>query len=197
MKRTICGFMLLIAVTLSAQAERLTPTPEAGLWRSESRILTNHEQALRAASEAQPLSELSTTAYRTLMDIAISEAAPEIVMECIAANQAAELGHLFNLQRIIQRKLPECDLNLQKVDRSSIRVMGNCRARQGLNGALHGYVEFISSHEIHASFLGSDQSLARSGASSKSTQANVQRHEVHRWTSPDCGQVQPSETLSF
>lgn len=197
MKHNIPMLMLLITFTLPVKAERLTPTPEPGLWRSESRTLTFHEAPSSSLPDTPRLAELPPSSYRALLDTAINEATPVIVMECIPVSQTAEMGQLVTLQKTLQRKLPECELDLHKVNRSAIKVSGQCHAGQGFKGDVHGLIEFVSSHLIHASFLGSDQPHTHDGTPSISGQANVQRHEVHRWTSSDCGHIQPEERLSF
>lgn len=197
MKPSTPIFMLLITFSLSAVAERLTPTPEAGLWRSESRVISNNQVSLVSPRDARQLAELPPNTYRRLLNTAMTEAVPEVVLECVPAHLASELGHLYNLQNIIQRKVPECDLNLQKLNRSALKVSGNCYAQQGLNGALHGMVEFVSSQEIHVSLLGNDPSVGQNQSTTIPNLANTQHYEVHRWTSHDCGQVQPRERFSF
>lgn len=197
MKHSAPLFMLLVTFSLSIQAERLMPTPEAGLWRSESRVISNNQVSLVSLRDSRQLAELPPNTYRRLLNTAITEAVPEVVLECVPANLANELGQLHTLQEVIQRKVPDCDLNLQKLNRSALKVSGNCYAQQGLNGALHGMVEFISSQEIHVSLLGNDSSLVQNQSTTIPNLANTQRHEVHRWTSPDCGQVQPRERFSF
>lgn len=195
---TIPALIVLAAYSLSVQAERLTPTPEAGLWRSESRVLTDQQQSPRTFRAAQQLAGPSTHEYRALLDTAVSEAAPDVVLECIPANEASALGSLFYLQGAIQRKLPDCELNLEKLNRSALKVVGNCNAPQGFDGPLHGFVEFVSAHEIHASFLGSDASNdAKASARWIPGLTKIQRHDVHRWTSPDCGHIKPKERISF
>lgn len=197
MKHVLPFFIILLTFTLSAEAERLTPTPEAGLWRTESRVLTNHQSFLSQHDDRQ-LAELPAAAYRALLDSAVTEAVPDIVMECIPAHEAAALAHVLTLQKVIQRKVPECELDLHRVDRSSLKLSGNCQTGQGLNGALHGHVEFVSSHEIHLSILGNDTSHKPDGdVSSTPNLANAQRYEIHRWTSHDCGHVQTPARLSF
>lgn len=190
-------FMLLVTFSLSAVAERLTPTPEAGLWRSESRVIASDQVSLVSLRDSRQLADLPPNTYRSLLNTAMAEAVPEVVLECMPANLANELSHLHTLQKVIQRKVPDCDLNLKKLNRSALKVSGNCYAQQGLNGTLHGLVEFVSSHEIHVSLLGNDSSLAQNRSTTIPNLANTQRHEVHRWTSHDCGQVQPQERFSF
>lgn len=197
MKYALPFFTVLVTFALTAQAERLTPTPEAGLWRTESRVLINHPSFV-SQHDTQQLAELPTAAYRALLDSAVVETTPDIVMECIPAHEAAALAHVLTLQQVIQRKLPECELDLHRVDRSSLKLSGNCQNAQGVNGALHGLVEFVSSHEIHLSILSNDSSdKADSDVSTIPNLANAQRHEIHRWTSHDCGHIQPPTRLSF
>src|SRR5690606_42161889 len=53
MRGTLAILMLLIALDLQAE-NRLAPPPEAGLWRSESRLITDNEGSLRRMRSVQP-----------------------------------------------------------------------------------------------------------------------------------------------
>src|SRR5690606_40640275 len=60
------------------------------------------------------------------------------------------LGSYPSLHNILQRKLPECDLSLQKVGRSIVQVRGDCQDPERFNGKMEGLVEFVSTHEIRS-----------------------------------------------
>lgn len=189
--------LTLVAVIICqpVQASHLLPVPEAGLWRSENRVLNSQDEPRKATDNLQP-AELTTADYRALMNSAVVNTTPEVTMECITIAQAAGLGRLDSMQRIIQRKLPDCEFNLKQTDRSTLRVLGRCDNNQGFTGALHGLVEIVSTHEIHASFMVEDQLRSVSGLAIKPN-ANLQRHEIHRWASSDCDLAPAHERISF
>lgn len=195
MKGTLAILILLIALDLHAE-NHLTPTPEAGLWRSESRLITDNEGSLRRMRSVQPSLALSNVDFRTLQDTAIRVAQPRIELVCLTPSQVAELGSHYSLHIILQRKLPECDLNLQRINRSTVQVRGDCQDPERFNGKMEGLVEFVSTHEIHASFLGRAPSPGQPESNSPSGLI-IQQHEVHRWTSADCAQHEPHERMAF
>lgn len=195
MKGTLAILMLLIALDLQAE-NRLAPTPEAGLWRSESRLITDNESSLRRMRSVQPGLAFSHVDYRILHETARRVAQPKIELVCLTPSQASELGSHHSLHNILQRKLPECDLSLQKIGRSIVQVRGDCQDPERFNGKMEGLVEFVSTQEIHASFLGRAPSPGQPESNSPSGLI-IQQHEVHRWASPDCGQYEPHDRMTF
>lgn len=194
MESALFTFALITLISLPVQASQLLPVPEAGLWRSEKRVLNDQGESRREAGQLQS-AELSTADYRNLMNSAVVKTEPEVTMECISVAQAAGLGRLDSMQRIIQRKLPDCEFDLKQTDRSTLRVLGSCNNNQGSAGALHGLVQIISTHEIHASFMVEDQ--LRPAGTLQMPNASLQRHEIHRWASSDCGLAPAHERISF
>lgn len=196
MKSALSAFTFVaVIICQPVLASQLLPVPEAGLWRSESRVLNGQDEPRRVADNFQP-AELTTADYRALMGSAVIMASPEVTMECITTAQAAGLGRLDSMQRIIQRKLPDCEFELKQTDRSTLRVLGRCDNNQGFTGALHGLVEIVSTHEIRASFMVEDQLRPVGGLPTRPS-SNLQRHEIHRWASSDCDLAPAHERISF
>lgn len=189
---------LLFSVTMPAHAEQLSPTPEAGLWRSETRILINGEDRMPAIRQAQQqmLEQLPADQRDTLEGV-ITEGNPGIRMECLTPHQASSIVRIDEMRRKIQRNVPECELTVSSTERSRLRVSGDCRGENGFDGDMQGELEIISSQEIRSSFLGHGhfQVVHEDGVSGQPS--NIQQLEISRWTSPDCGAITPNERLSF
>lgn len=199
MKSGLSALVLLALIATPAVAYQLSPAPEAGLWRSENRIVVGTTNRLQALDEAaKRLSYASPAEHRALLSHAIKEATPTVSMECLTPLQVMELVQIEGLQREIQRKVPECELNVHPVDRSTLNLYGQCHASHGFHGEMRGHMEFISSHEFQASFLGEGRMLVDPHNSESRTQeVSIQRTEVFRWSAADCGEVAPQERLSF
>lgn len=195
MKSAFSIFALVTIISLPVQAHHLQPVPEAGLWRSENRVLNGYNDPHRVTGDLQP-AELTNADYQALMNSAVIKTVPEVTMECMSVAQAAGLGRLDSMQRIIQRKLPDCQFDLKQTDRSTLRILGRCDNNQGATGELHGLVQIISTREIHASFMVEDR-LRPAGGLPLKPNANRQRHEIHRWTSSDCGLAPAHERITF
>src|SRR5690606_31066921 len=112
-------------------------------------------EALQQAQQ-QMLEELPGE-RRALLDAAISQSPPKVKMECITAQRAEELVQIETLQREIQRDVPECELTVHPVDRSTLSIHGHCQSDQGFNGDMQGHLEIISSYEVRSSYLGLGQ----------------------------------------
>lgn len=195
------ALVLLVPLALSAHAYELSPIPEAGLWRSEKRVLIDDEERLQALQRARQQLPADTAAQRRALldEAAISRSTPTIEMECLTSHQVAELVRLETLQQEIQRDVPECELTVHPVDRSTLNIHGRCQAEHGFDGDMQGYLEIISSYEIRSSFLGRGKAQFESDTSDTAvgTPASIQLQEISRWTQPDCGAVTPRERLSF
>lgn len=196
------GFFALALSALVAAptfAYQLSPTPEAGLWRSENRVLIGNTSRLRALQEAEERLSYATPAeQRALISHAIENANPTVNMECLTPRQAMERFQIGNLQQEMQRKVPECELTVQPVDRSTLNLYGQCQGRNGFHGEMRGHMEVISSHEFQTSFLGEGRvPLDPHDSNSRLEDVSIQRNEIFRWSSADCGEVLPQERLSF
>lgn len=195
------ALVLLVSLALSAHAYELSPIPEAGLWRSEKRVLIDDEERLQALQRARQQLPADTVAQRRALldEAAISRSTPTIEMECLTSHQAAELVRLETLQQEIQRDVPECELTVHPVDRSTLNIHGRCQAEHGFDGDMQGHLEIISSYEIRSSFLGRGNVQFESDTNDTAarTPASIQLQEISRWTQPDCGAVTPRERLSF
>lgn len=195
MKGALLALPLLVAFTLPVHAYQLSPKPETGLWRSEIRILVADEERIHALQQAQQqMFEQLPGERRAALDDAISQSTPQIRMECITTQRAEELVQIESLQQEIQRDVPECELTVHPVDRSTLSVLGHCHGEQGFNGEMQGHLEIISSYEIRASYLGRGRER---GATGSETTSSIQLQEISRWTAEDCGDVTPPERLSF
>ncbi|EZQ20333.1 MULTISPECIES: DUF3617 family protein [Halopseudomonas] len=195
------ALMLLVPLALSAHAYELSPTPEAGLWRIEKRVLIDKEERLQTLQEAQQKLPQDTAAQRRALldEAAISRSNPAVEMECLTPQQAVELVRLETLQQEVQRDVPECELTVHPVDRSTLNIHGRCQAEHGFDGDMRGHLEIISSYEIRSSFLGRgnvqlDADISEAAAGNP---VSIQLQEISRWTQPDCGAVPPRERLSF
>lgn len=189
---------LLFSVALSAHAEQLSPTPEAGLWRSETRILINGEDRMPAIRQAQQqLLEKLPPDQRDTLEGAIAQGNPGIRMECISQQEASGMVHIDEMRRKIQRNVPECELTVSPADRSRLQIKGACHGENGFDGDMQGELEIVSSQEIRSSFLGRGHFQMTRDDGTSSQPSNIQQLEISRWTSPDCGAVKPNERLSF
>lgn len=199
MENNFSALILFIFIATPAFAHQFSPTPEAGLWRHESRELVDNADHQKIFDDvAVPLSH-TTAEQRTQLAKAINEANPIINMECFTLSQVGELVQIDSLQREMQRKVPECELTAQPLDRSTLSLHGNCKANHGFHGKVHGYVEFITSHQFQITFLGEAQIPAETfvEADSPTPEARLHRNETYRWSAADCGDLQPQERLSF
>lgn len=199
MKSGFSALLLSALVAVPTFASQLSPLPEAGLWRSENRVIIDDTSPPQVLDEATPgLSFTTPVERRALQARSIKDANPVVNMECLTPQQAAELFQIGNLQQEMQRKVPECDLTVHPVDRSTLKLQGQCHGAQGFHGEMRGQMEVISSHEFQTTFLGEGRMPADPHDSNSRLQdVSIQRNEVFRWSAADCGTVLPRERLSF
>ncbi|SDS79047.1 Protein of unknown function [Halopseudomonas litoralis] len=192
------ALVLLVPLTLSAHAYELSPKPEAGLWRSETRILINGEDPMPTIRQSQQqLLEQLPADQRDALEGVAAQRNPGIRMECITPQQASSMVHIDEMRRKIQRNVPECELTVSSAERSRLRVSGDCRGENGFEGDMQGELEIISSQEIRSSFLGHGHFQVVHEGGGSGQPSNIQQLEISRWTSPDCGAITPNERLSF
>ena len=191
MKSGICALVFSTLLAVPTFASQLSPLPEAGLWRSEHRVLIGDTLAQKPEQTTPGLS-YSTPALTT------NHAAPTVNLECLTPLQAAELFQIGNLHQEIQRKLPECDVTLLPVNNSTLHLQGQCHGAQGFHGELSGQMEVVSNHEFQTTFLGKGRLPSDPHDSNSQLQdVSIQRDEIFRWSAAGCGEVRPRERLSF
>ncbi len=199
MKIGLYALVLSALVAAPAFAYQLSPTPEAGLWRSENRTFIgahSHLSAVEKAAERPVHAPASES--RGPLSPAVKEANPIINMECLTAQQSAVLFEEDNFQQEMRRKVPECDLTVHPVDSSTLHLQGQCHGAQGFRGEIRGQMEVISNHEFQTTFLGNGRLPADPHDSNSQLQdVSIQRNEIFRWRAADCGEVLPRERLSF
>lgn len=191
----VVNLFFLVAI---ANAEQLSPTPEAGLWRTETRVLINGKDRMPAIRQEQreALEKLPAD-QQIALESTIIQGNPGMTMQCITPRQASDMVHIDAMRRKIQRNVPECKLTVSSLNRSSLRIKGDCRGENGFDGDMQGELEIISSQEIRSSFLGRGHFQMTQEGGMDSQPTKIQQLEISRWTSPDCGAVTPNERLSF
>ena len=198
MKSGICALVFSTLVAVPTFASQLSPLPEAGLWRSEHRVLIRDTSPQTPEQATPGLSYSTPGERRALQARSIKDANPSIHMECLTPSQAAELFQIGNLHQEIQRKIPECDITVLPVNNTTLQLQGQCHGAQGFHGELSGQMEVISNHEFQTTFLGTGRLPANPQDNDSQLQdVSIQRDEIFRWSAADCGEVRPRERLSF
>lgn len=190
---------LIVTTASAASGEQLSPLPEAGLWRHKIRVLIDNQDALTSVRQAQQelIEDLPKDQQADLI-AALDASDPSVSMECMTAQQTASMVRIDNLQRIIQRDLPDCDLKVIQADRSRVAVEGRCDSDNGFHGAMTGALEIISSYEIQSNFTGQKRAESqRSAANVRAEPVSFELLVTSRWAKTDCGVVLPREQLSF
>src|SRR5690606_41369656 len=118
MRSAFSIFALVTIISLPVQAHHLQPVPEAGLWRSENRILNGYNDPHRVTGDLQP-AELTNADYQALMNSAVIKTVPEVTIECMSVAHAAGLGRLDSIHRIIHSTLHDCQFQLTQTARST------------------------------------------------------------------------------
>lgn len=192
---------LFCLVATAAQAQSISPQPEAGLWRSEATTLINGEDlqaALRAAQEDM-LKDLPEE-HRAMMSQALGD--PEAIgvnMECISAEEARSLTNPELLIESARKDMPECTLQLEEVSESSLRITGNCAGSEGFTGDMHGELTMVSAREMRTRFTG--QGIMRLEAEqvpeslkhmATGELVDIEHSEKSTWVAADCGAIQSS-----
>lgn len=192
----------LIVTTASANSnDQLSPVPEAGLWRHKIRVLIDNQDALTSVRQTQQelIEDLPKDQQADLI-AALDATDPSVAMECMTAQQTASIVKIDNLQRIIQRDMPECELKVTQADRSSVNVEGRCDSDTGFHGNMAGALEIISSYEIQSNFTGQKRAGNPASEGTINPPAEPVSFELlvtSRWAKTDCGAVAPREQLSF
>lgn len=203
MKRTLCltlGLAVTVA-TASVQADRISPQPEPGLWRSEAKTLINGQdlQAGILAAQEEMLKDLPAEQRDMMRQMLGANDAVGVEMECITAQEAADLT---NPQALIDRAnqdMQNCTMEIEQSGESTMRIRGNCIGGEGFSGDMQGELTMVSRREMHTRFtgkgmadIGSAEELPESMRGMASDQpVDIEHSEIATWVSEDCGDLAP------
>lgn len=183
---------LLIAVSLPAQADKLTIKPEPGLWISESTTLVNgvdmqeRLQEMRAAMLSQV-----PEAQREMMREMLGDTGQVGERQCVTADLARNMTDPETLLKDAEDEMPECQLSASKITANSLEFTGQCDDPEGFSGKLSGSLEIRSSKETRSTFNGDGHYMFPAGlmepdAEAGSNAVKLKHSQISRWVSSDC-----------
>lgn len=198
---TFCaGMAALCLSSTAAQAQSISPQPEAGLWRSEAATLINGQdlQAALRASQEDMFKDLPEEQRAILREALGNAEEVGVDMECISAEEASSLTNPQQLIESARKDMPECTLEVEEASESSLRITGNCAGSDGFNGDMHGELTMVSAREMRTRFTGQGVMQLEAEQAPENLQqmatgepVNIEHSEKSTWVSADCGDVKP------
>lgn len=184
--------LLILAVSLPVQADKLTTTPEPGLWISESTTLVNGVDMQERLQEmrAAMLSQIPE-AQREMMREMLGDTGQVGERQCITAALARSMTDPQTLLKDAEEQMPECQLTASKVSANSLEFTGQCNDPEGFSGQLSGSLEIRSSKETRSTFNGDGHYMFPAGliepdAEAGNNPVKLMHSQVSRWVSSDC-----------
>lgn len=209
MKRTLCITLglTLTAAAISVHAQRISPQPEPGLWRSEAKTLINGQDlqaGIRAAQE-EMLNNLPAEQRDMMRKMLGADDSVGVEMECITAQEAADLTNPDALIERANQDMQNCTMEIEPSGESTLRIRGNCVGGEGFTGDMQGELTMISRHEMHTRFtgkgmadIGSAEDVPESMRGMVSDQpVDIEHSEVSTWVSEDCGDLAPDAATGY
>ena len=190
---TTLGLSLLVA-SLVSQAEGLSPTPEPGLWRTESTTLINGEdlQATIKAAQESFLESMPADQRDMMRQIMASQdEANAADMECISATEANAMANPEAVLAKAREDMPDCQLTLESSSSDKLVFTGTCSGDEGYDGDMRGELTMQGSREMHTRFVGQGRMDVGDLPVDGDGTVNIESSSVSRWVAADCGDVKP------
>jgi len=189
----ISSLLLLAATPLLASS--IEPTPEPGLWHSESTTLINGVDMQAKMREVRESMLANMPAeQRAMVEEMMGDAEDAGHQRCISADLAKQMTDPATLLADAQEQMPGCDLKVAKSADNSLEFSGDCANPEGFTGTMRGDMKMVSSREIKSNFLGDgNYQLPEQAATGLADKFNgpvkVEHKETSKWVSSDCGDV--------
>ncbi|MEH6563896.1 MAG: DUF3617 family protein [Halopseudomonas sp.] len=195
----LAGLLSTSATTLLAAS--IQPTPEPGLWISESTTLINGvDMQAKMLEVRQNMLAGMPEEQRAMAEKMMNDAEEAGHRRCINAELAKKMTDPETLLADAREQMPGCDLQVDQKDDDQLEFHGNCANSEGFNGDLSGDMQMVSSKEMRSNFLGEGTyQLPAQAAGALGEEFNgpvkVEHKETSKWVGSDCGDT-PVEPLS-
>jgi len=186
---------LLLAGSASALAASIQPTPEPGLWLSDSTTLINGvdlHAKLREARDA--MLESIPQEQRSLVAQMLDNATDANQKRCITQELAQQLTDPDALLADAHKQMPGCEFSIEQHGDDRLAFNGTCNNKDGFTGTMQGETQMISSREMRSSFTGEGtyqipEQTAPGLAEQLNGPVKVTHRETSTWSASACGDV--------
>lgn len=195
--------LMAVMTAAPASAQRLSVTPQPGLWELENKISYNGVDLLAQmrAMQAEMLRQLPE-AQRAMAEQMMSEqlsAFDGTSQECVTAEEAREMS---DPQRLIERMNDpdeedalSCRYELASVSGNTVNVRGQCEPQDGWNGQVQGTLTLHDARRWSSRFSGTGrlrgEAAAMSGIPNPTGPVEFLISSNGRWVAASCGDVAP------
>lgn len=201
--RTCLACMATLLYFTTAQADTISPQPDAGLWRREATTLINGQDinlAIRNAQE-QMLQSLPAEQREMMEQMMNPGGEPGVEMECISPQMAADMTDPEALMERASNDMPDCSMAINKVSGSTLAIAGSCAGNEGYAGEMQGELTIVSPREMRSTFSGTGtMQMADAGVAPPALEGmtgnqpvTIEHNEVSTWLSDDCADLEPRE----
>ena len=192
---------LLLTATAPLYAASITPTPEPGLWNSDSTTMINGVDMLKKMREAREAMLANMPAeQRAMVEQMMGDAEAAGHKRCITSELAQQMTDPDTLLADAQQQIPGCKLKVAKNADDRLEFSGECANTEGFTGTMQGELQMVSSREMRSTFRGDgtyqvSEQLTGGLSEELNGPVKVEHRETSTWVASDCGDVQV-ETLN-
>lgn len=196
---SVVAALACVLATATAQAQRLSPTPEPGLWETEMTMRVNGQDIMAAMrAQQEQMLQAMPPAQRAQM-AAMMQGQGGMVggrqRHCVTAAEAAQSGDARTLLAQMQADAPECRFEPVQAGGATLRFKGRCEDPDGFTGDVTGEMTIEGAksltwrYEGHGKLDGIDRMPGMAGAGRGPVQMTM--HGRNRWVAAACGDVKP------
>jgi hypothetical protein len=183
----------------SAQAQRLSVTPAAGLWKTRQQLSLNGADLLTIVRDMQQkalagLSPEERAAAERLM-AEHADVLRGIERECISAEDARAMTDpqrlVAHMNAADEADTSQCRFTLVSVRGNTLRVKGRCAPEDGWAGDLDGEMTLHDARRWTTRFTGSGRMAGEPipGVPGAEGRVDAVMQTTARWLQADCGSV--------
>ncbi|MEH6689304.1 MAG: DUF3617 family protein [Halopseudomonas sabulinigri] len=191
---------LLLTVTAPLFAASITPTPEPGLWNSDSTTMINGVDMLKKMRDARDAMLANMPAeQRAMIGQMMDDVEIAGEQRCITSALAKQMTDPDTLLADAQQQMPGCELKVTQNADDRLEFNGECVNTDGFTGTMQGDVQMVSSREMRSNFMGDgtykvSEHLTGGLSEELNGPVKIEHSETSKWVASDCGDV-PVESL--
>lgn len=164
----VCG-------VFSAQAKQPTEPPlpmlKAGMWQSQNQLwIDGRDVVAELKQQQQGFIGFLPKAQQAKVQQMVQQRDPSRVRQCVASSQLNQLKTPQDYLRVVQQRLPKCQLQVTKRQGSHVFFSGQCQGQHGYTGSVAGQVTFVGSTQLQLQAQGQGRAMVPGYSDGRSSQ---------------------------
>lgn len=169
----LCVLGLSGAAGVHAKQPTEPPLPQlkAGMWQSQNQLwIDGRDVVAELKQQQQGFIGFLPKAQQAKVQQMVQQRDPSRVRQCVPSSQLHQLKTPQDYLRVVQQRLPKCQLQVTKRQGSHVYFSGQCQGQHGYTGSVAGQVTFIGSTQLQLQAQGQGRAMVPGYSDGRSSQ---------------------------